>query len=167
MCVYVPGGGGGCLRHVQNLTLSQFVSWLKSHPVPIFKLTPNLIYWFMVQLLPICFMFYGTPRYGSAPGGVRLLHWTVICQNMQTGCSNHCPCMYSIGQIHAFEHNILLTKMTPFNIQSGIKRPLNIPRKYSFGQKHRPTLEYTVLPKLYQLCISDDTVKCSGLVGFC
>ena len=128
--------------HVQNLTLSQFASWLKSHPVPILKLTPNLIDWFMVQLLPICFMFYGTPRYGS-------VIWTVICQNMQSGCSNHCPCMYSIGQIHAFEHSILLTKMTPFNIQSGIKSPLNIPRKYSFGQKHRLTLEYTVLPKLF------------------
>ena len=44
---------------VQNLTLSQFASWLKRHPVPILKLTLNLIDWFMVQLLPIYSMFSG------------------------------------------------------------------------------------------------------------
>ena len=64
---------------------------------------------------------------------------------MQTDCSN--PCQYGIEQKHAFKHNIVLTKMTPFNIQFGVKRPLNVPRTYSFGQKH--TLEYTVLPKLF------------------
>ena len=36
---------GKGLRHVQNLTLSQFASWLKIHPVPILKLTPNLMEW--------------------------------------------------------------------------------------------------------------------------
>ena len=41
----------------------------------------------------------------------------------------------------------VLTKMTPFSIPFGVKRPLNIPRIYSFGQKH--TLEYTVLPKIF------------------
>ena len=49
--------------------------------------------------------------------------------------------MYSIEQKHAFEHNIVLTKMTPFNIQFGEKRPLDIQRIYSFGQKH--TVEYS------------------------
>ena len=34
---------GVCLRHDQNLTLSQFASRLKRHPVPIWKLTPNFI----------------------------------------------------------------------------------------------------------------------------
>ena len=41
---------------------------------------------------------------------------------------------------------IVLTKMTPFSIPFGVKRPLNIPRIYSFGQKH--TLEYTVTKTL-------------------
>ena len=55
--VIIRGGGGGyspwkwagvCLRHVQNLILSQFASRLKRHPVPILKLTLNLINWLMV-----------------------------------------------------------------------------------------------------------------------
>ena len=40
--------GRGVSRHVQNLTLSQFASRLKTHPVPIWKLTPNLIDQLMV-----------------------------------------------------------------------------------------------------------------------
>ena len=71
--------------------------------------------------------------------------WTVICQNMQTECSNLCPCMYNIEQKHTFEYNIVLTKMTPFIIPFGVKRPLNT--IYSFGQK--PTMQFTVLPKLF------------------
>ena len=76
-------------------------------------------------------------------------YWAVICQNPF-------PRMYSIEQKHAFQHYIILTKMTPFNIQFGIKMALE------YTLKH--TLEFT---GLHKLCINDDTVKCSRLVGFC
>ena len=70
-----------------------------------------------------------------------------------------CACTV-LDKKHVFEHNMFLSKTTPFNIQSGVRRPLNIPpRKYSFGQKHRPTtLEYTVLPKLFLLCIHGNMI---------
>ena len=55
--VDLDSGGGGVLaleigRGVppawSKPDLSQFPSWLKRHPVPILKLTLNLIDWFMV-----------------------------------------------------------------------------------------------------------------------
>ena len=60
---------------------------------------------------------------GGADGGG---YWAVICQNP-------CPCMYSIEQKHAFEHYIILTKMTPVTIQFGIKMALEYTLKAYFG----------------------------------
>ena len=57
--------GGGVPLACSNLILSQFASRLKRLPVPIFKLTQNLIAWFMVWLLPIYFMFFGLFKLGN------------------------------------------------------------------------------------------------------
>ena len=80
-------------------------------------------------------------------GHFNLGHLSMWYNNFHSCCTE---CMYTLifwGEKHAFEHYIVLTKMKPFNIQFGVKRLLNIPKTYSFGQKH--TLEYTVSTKLF------------------
>ena len=61
-----------------------------------------------------------------------------------------------VGGGHTFENNIVLTKMTPFNVQFGVKRPLNIQRIYSFGP-------WNIQFYLFKLCKTMTQLNVQGL----